>query len=187
VTGQVPIYYNHRNTGRPPDSSNKYTSKYNDVPWTPLYPFGHGLSYTTFRYGTPRISGASMRPGESLRVDVDVTNAGRVAGDEIVQLYIRDDVGSVTRPVMELHGWGEVALRLSVLAGHGNWGEMPALIDDQILSAFAVVAPPDELPAAVLERYRGLADRLGLYIPYVPGQRDAFWKKFIESADERRG
>jgi beta-glucosidase len=110
VTGQIPIYYNHRNTGRPP-TDQKYTSKYIDVPWTPLYPFGHGLSYTTFRYGAPRISATTMRPGDSLRVEVDVTNAGKVAGDEVVQLYIRDDVGSVTRPVMELRGFRRVPLK----------------------------------------------------------------------------
>jgi beta-glucosidase len=109
VTGQVPIYYNHRNTGRPP-TNEKYTSKYNDVPWTPLYPFGHGLSYTTFRYSTPRLSATTMRPGDSIRVEVDVTNAGRVAGDAVVQMYLRDDVGSVTRPVMELRGFRRVRL-----------------------------------------------------------------------------
>jgi beta-glucosidase len=109
VTGQVPIYYNHRNTGRPP-TKEKYTSKYNDVPWTPLYPFGHGLSYTAFRYGTPTISATTMRPGDSLRVEVDVTNSGRVEGDEVVQLYIRDDVGSVTRPLEELRGFRRVHL-----------------------------------------------------------------------------
>jgi beta-glucosidase len=111
VTGQVPIYYNHRNTGRPPDAQNKYTSKYNDMPWTPLYPFGYGLSYTTFRYGAPRISASTMRPGDSIRVDVDVTNTGKVAGDEVVQLYIRDDVGSITRPVQELRGFKRVSLK----------------------------------------------------------------------------
>jgi len=109
VTGQVPIYYNHRNTGRPP-TAEKYTSKYNDVPWTPLYPFGHGLSYTSFRYGTPRLSATTMRPADSIRVEVDVTNTGKVAGDEVVQLYIRDDVGSVTRPVQELRGFRRVRL-----------------------------------------------------------------------------
>ena len=109
VTGQVPIYYNHRNTGRPP-TGEKYTSKYNDVPWTPLYPFGHGLSYTSFLYGTPRLSATTMRPGDSIRVEVDVTNTGKVAGDEVVQLYIRDDVGSVTRPVQELRGFRRVRL-----------------------------------------------------------------------------
>jgi beta-glucosidase len=110
VTGQVPIYYNHRNTGRPPSPDNKYTSKYNDVPWTPLYPFGHGLSYTVFQYGEPRMSAATMRPRDSIRVDVPVTNTGTVAGDEVVQLYIRDDVGSVTRPVQELRGFRRVRL-----------------------------------------------------------------------------
>jgi len=109
VTGQVPIYYSHRNTGRPP-AAEKYTSKYIDVPWTPLYPFGHGLSYTTFRYGAPRLSATTMHPSDSLRVDVDVTNAGSVAGDEVVQLYLRDEVGSVTRPVQELHGFRRVHL-----------------------------------------------------------------------------
>ena len=135
----MPIYYNHRNTGRPP-TGEKYTSKYIDEPWTPLYPFGHGLSYTTFRYGTPRISGTSMRPGESLRVDVDVTNAGKVAGDEVVQLYIRDDVGSVTRPVMELHGFRRVRLT------PGETRTIPFTITQQDLafynSSLARVAEP---------------------------------------------
>jgi beta-glucosidase len=109
VTGQIPIYYNHKNTGRPPGPG-KYGSKYIDVPWTPLYPFGHGLSYSTFRYGEPTLSATTMRPGDSIRVEVDVTNAGGVAGDEVVQLYLRDEVGSVTRPVQELHGFRRVRL-----------------------------------------------------------------------------
>jgi beta-glucosidase len=109
VTGQIPIYYNHKNTGRPPGPG-KYGSKYIDVPWTPLYPFGHGLSYSSFRYGTPRLSATTMRPGDSIRVEVDVTNAGEVAGDEVVQLYLRDEVGSVTRPVQELRGFRRVRL-----------------------------------------------------------------------------
>jgi len=139
VTGQVPIYYNHRNTGRPP-TNEKYTSKYNDVPWTPLYPFGHGLSYTTFRYGTPTLSATTMRPGDSIRVEVDVTNAGRVAGDEVVQLYIRDDVGSVTRPVQELRGFRRVHLT------PGETRRIIFLIDIQDLAfhdaALARVAEP---------------------------------------------
>ena len=109
VTGQVPIYYNHRNTGRPP-TKEKYTSKYNDVPWTPLYPFGHGLSYTSFLYGAPNQSAATMRPGDSIRVEIPVTNNGSIAGDEVVQLYIRDDVGSVTRPVKELRGFQRIRI-----------------------------------------------------------------------------
>lgn len=110
ATGQVPIYYSHKNTGRPA-SSEHYTSKYIDVPWTPLYAFGHGLSYTTFRYGAPRLSATTMRPADSIRVEVDVSNTGDVAGDEVVQLYLRDDVGSVTRPVRELRGFRRVQLR----------------------------------------------------------------------------
>ena len=107
--GQVPTYYNHKNTGRPP-TSEKYTSKYWDIPWTPLYPFGFGLSYTTFSYSAPRISAAVIGPNDSLRVEFDVTNTGKRSGDEVVQLYLRDDVGSVTRPVMQLRRFQRVTL-----------------------------------------------------------------------------
>ncbi|HEX6057702.1 MAG TPA: beta-glucosidase BglX [Gemmatimonadaceae bacterium] len=110
VTGQVPIYYNRKNTGRPPDEQQRFTSKYIDVSWTPLYPFGHGLSYTTFSHGAPRLSAGTMRPGDTLHVEVEVANAGRVAGDEVVQLYLRDEVASVTRPLMELRGFQRVRL-----------------------------------------------------------------------------
>ena len=110
TTGQIPIYYNHKNTGRPPDAVNKYTSKYIDVQWTPLYPFGHGLSYTTFSYGEPRLSRAVIARNDTLSVEVAITNTGGRAGDEVVQLYIRDDVASVTRPVMELRGFQKVSL-----------------------------------------------------------------------------
>jgi beta-glucosidase len=111
VTGQVPIYYNHKNTGRPPRAEEHYTSKYLDVPWTPLYPFGYGLSYTTFSYGAPRLSVTAMGPDDTLRVTVDVTNTGAREGTEVVQLYLRDEVGSVTRPVAELRGFRRVTLR----------------------------------------------------------------------------
>jgi beta-glucosidase len=110
VTGQVPIYYAHRNTGRPPSVENKYSSKYLDVSYEPLYPFGHGLSYTTFTYGTPRLSAATMRAGDSLRVDVEVSNTGRMAGEDVVQLYVRDEVASIARPVLELRGFRRVRL-----------------------------------------------------------------------------
>jgi len=111
ATGQIPIYYNHKHTGRPPDKQNKYTSKYLDIPWTPLYPFGHGLSYTTFTISAPRLDKTTLRSGDSLRVDVDVTNSGSVAGDEVVQLYVRDDVASLTRPVKELRGFRRLSLK----------------------------------------------------------------------------
>jgi beta-glucosidase len=110
TVGQVPIYYNHENTGRPPDANNKYTSKYLDVPWTPLYPFGHGLSYTEFKLSSLRLSQTRIRPDGRLLVSVDVENVGSRAGDEVVQLYIRDVVASVTRPVQELKGFQRVTL-----------------------------------------------------------------------------
>ncbi len=110
ATGQIPLYYNHKNTGRPP-SEEKYTSKYLDVPWTPQYPFGHGLSYTTFAYAAPRLSRTTMRATDTLVVEVVVSNSGSRAGDEVVQLYLRDDVASVTRPVKELRGFRRIALQ----------------------------------------------------------------------------
>jgi beta-glucosidase len=110
TVGQVPIYYNHKRTGRPPDPDQKYTSKYLDVHWTPLYPFGHGLSYTTFGYGEPRLSRTAMGPADTVTVSVAVTNTGGRAGAEVVQLYLRDDHASVTRPVMELRGFEKVEL-----------------------------------------------------------------------------
>jgi len=111
VTGQVPIYYNHKNTGRPPSDAVKWNSKYIDVAWTPLFPFGHGLSYTTFSYANLRVSHPTMRGTDSLTVTVDVSNTGTRPGAEIVQLYLRDDAASVTRPVRELSGFRRLALQ----------------------------------------------------------------------------
>lgn len=108
--GQTPIYYNHKSTGRPPDANNKYTSKYLDVAWTPLYPFGYGLSYTEFKLSNLRLSAQSIAPEGELRVSVEVENIGRRRGDEVVQLYIRDVAASVTRPVKELRGFERVTL-----------------------------------------------------------------------------
>jgi beta-glucosidase len=110
VTGQVPIYYAHKNTGRPPSDAFKWNSKYIDVPWTPLFPFGHGLSYTTFSYAKLSVSRPTMRGTDSLTVTVDVTNDGAQPGTEVVQLYLRDDAASVTRPVRELRGFRRVPL-----------------------------------------------------------------------------
>lgn len=110
TVGQVPIHYNHKNTGRPPREEERYTSKYLDAPWTPLYPFGHGLSYTTFEYGEPRLSRDAIGPADTLTVEVTVTNTGGRAGEEVVQLYLRDDVASVTRPVRALRGFRKIAL-----------------------------------------------------------------------------
>ena len=110
--GQVPIYHAHKNTGRPPRAGEKYTSKYIDVPWTPLYPFGHGLSYTTFRYDAPQVAKPMLAEDDPRQqVSVRVTNSGQRAGTEVVQLYLRDDVASITRPVRELRGFRRVELQ----------------------------------------------------------------------------
>lgn len=108
--GQIPLYYNHKNTGRPPDANNKYTSKYLDVDWKPLYPFGFGLSYTKFEITNLKLSAARIPASGRLTVSVDVRNIGQRAGDEVVQLYIRDVAASVTRPVKELKGFQRVTL-----------------------------------------------------------------------------
>lgn len=109
--GQIPLYHDHKNTGRPPDANEKYTSKYLDLPWTPRYPFGYGLSYTTFAYTGLKVDRPRIAPDQSLRVSVSVANTGTRAGDEVVQLYLRDDVASVTRPVKQLRGFKRIHLR----------------------------------------------------------------------------
>lgn len=110
TVGQVPIYYNHLNTGRPP-TSEKFTSKYIDLPSTPLYPFGHGLSYTQFDYSNLMVSPKKITPEGEVEVSLDVENVGDRDGVEVVQLYLRDLVGSVTRPVKELKGFKRIALK----------------------------------------------------------------------------
>ncbi|MDD5630252.1 MAG: glycoside hydrolase family 3 N-terminal domain-containing protein [Elusimicrobia bacterium] len=108
--GQEPLYYNQKNTGRPPDEKNRYSSKYLDVPVTPLFPFGYGLSYTRFVLSGLSLSSSSIPADGRLTVSVRVENAGLRAGDEVVQLYIRDLAASVTRPVRELKGFSRVSL-----------------------------------------------------------------------------
>ena len=110
--GQVPIYYNHLNTGRPnPRWFTKFTSNYLDVPNDPLFPFGYGLSYTTFKYSPLTLSSNTMTTGGNITASVTVTNTGAVAGTEVVQLYIRDMVGSIARPVQELKGFERITLK----------------------------------------------------------------------------
>ena len=111
TVGQIPLYYNYLNTGRPPDVSNKYTSKFLDVPVTPLFPFGHGLSYTQFQFTNLKLSSARIPVTGQLTVGVDIENTGRRAGDEVVQLYIRDLVASVSRPLKELKGFQRITLK----------------------------------------------------------------------------
>ncbi|MGB8507239.1 MAG: glycoside hydrolase family 3 C-terminal domain-containing protein, partial [Pyrinomonadaceae bacterium] len=111
AVGQEPLFYNQMNTGRPPDANNKYSSKYLDVPWTPLYPFGYGLSYTKFRFAGLELSSRRIASNARLTASVEIENTGRRTGDEVVQLYIRDMASSVTRPVKELKGFSRITLR----------------------------------------------------------------------------
>jgi beta-glucosidase len=122
VTGQIPVHYNHENTGRPardpsvpatnvnqPDTS--HVTGYIDLPGSPQFPFGHGLSYTTFEYADVKIAKASWSPDEIIRASVSVSNTGKVEGVETVQLYTRQLVGSLTRPVRELRGFQRIRLQ----------------------------------------------------------------------------
>ncbi len=110
--GQCPIYYNHKSTGRPvAKGPDVFWSHYIDSPNSPLYPFGFGLSYTTFEYNNLRLDKESMKTNETLTVSVDVTNTGSIDGHEVVQLYIQDLFASVTRPVKELKGFEKVLIK----------------------------------------------------------------------------
>jgi beta-glucosidase len=110
ATGQVPIYYNHKNSGRPIGRENgHFVTRYNDLPPRPLFPFGYGLTYTTFEYSNLRLSQEQMRG--SLEISVEVTNTGARPGREVVQLYVRDLVGSLTRPVRELKDFQTIELQ----------------------------------------------------------------------------
>src|SRR5690349_9961318 len=108
--GQVPIYYNHTNTGRPYSPTDHFTSQYLDLPPTPLYPFGYGLSYTRFEYSNVGLTAARIGLRDTLRAHVRVRNAGTRAGTEVVQLYVHDEVASVTRPVRQLADFRRVSL-----------------------------------------------------------------------------
>ncbi|MFT3703290.1 MAG: beta-glucosidase BglX [Agriterribacter sp.] len=127
--GQIPLYYNHKNTGRPlPDGQwfQKFRSNYLDVSNDPLYPFGFGLSYTTFTYGDIKLSSSSLKANQSIKASVTVTNSGSKDGKEVVQLYIRDMVGSITRPVKELKGFQKIELK----AGESKTVSFTISVDD---------------------------------------------------------
>jgi len=126
MVGQIPIYYNQKNTGKPPSpdtiihiddidpkasqTSHGLTAFHLDAGYTPLFAFGHGLSYARFEYRNLSTSAAEIRLGETLQVSVELTNTGEVPADEVAQLYVRDLVGNVTRPVRELKGYKRLRL-----------------------------------------------------------------------------
>ncbi len=116
--GQIPMSYNELPTGRPYDPNNKYTSRYLDVPNTPQYPFGYGLSYTTFSISSPQIVGTPSRTG-TFKVNATITNTGSTAGDDVVQLYLHEDDTSILQPVEKLEGFQRVSLAARAFAdGH---------------------------------------------------------------------
>lgn len=110
--GQIPIYYNHLNTGRPYiEGKERYVTSYIDVPNSPLFPFGYGLSYTKFNYSEITLNKKELKGNEILSASITVANIGQVAGEEVVQLYINDPVASISRPVKELKGYQKITLK----------------------------------------------------------------------------
>ena len=111
--GQIPIYYNHFSTGRPAknDTDMNYVSAYTDLPNSPKFPFGYGLSFTRFNYGPIKASKTNLVAGDTLRASITVSNVGNYDGEETVQLYVRQMVGSVVRPVKELKGFQKIFLK----------------------------------------------------------------------------
>lgn len=130
--GQIPIYYNHFNTGRPAknDTDLNYTSAYIDLSISPKFPFGFGLSYTTFQYSDLKLSKKKMKNNEAIEVTANITNTGKYAGEEVVQLYLRDKFGSVVRPVKELKGFEKIKLNV------GETKTVKFVIDNQKLSFY---------------------------------------------------
>jgi beta-glucosidase len=127
--GQIPVYYNYKNTGRPRNDS-RYSSKYLDIPNEPLYSFGYGMSYTSFTYDNPSLSKTQMKTNDTIYIKVKVSNTGKYAGEETVQLYLRDMVSSATRPVKELVGFQKVWLEA------GKSTEVSFAISAQTLSFY---------------------------------------------------
>ncbi|RUT68000.1 beta-glucosidase BglX [Flavobacterium cupreum] len=113
-TGQIPIYYNYKRTSHDVNETNKtvrWTNKYLDIPTTPLFPFGYGLSYTEFSYSNLKLSSSAINPNQSVNVSVEVSNTGKADGEEVIQLYVGDDVSSVARPAKELKEYAKISLK----------------------------------------------------------------------------
>lgn len=124
--GQIPVFYSQKNTGRPYNPKDRFTTKYLDIPNEPLFPFGFGLSYTQFDYSSLQLSDSIISPQEELVVKVMVRNSGKISGEEVVQLYVRDLVGSVTRPIKELKGFRKILLE----PGEIRWVSFTLKSDD---------------------------------------------------------
>ena len=119
------------------------------------------------------------------RADITLTTTAFVVTSPEEDLFVRAQIAFYAstptyRPVMALHGWEEIARQLSALASQGKWGDMPGLIDDEMLTTFAVVTDESHLAAALKEKYAGLADRIALYLPFMPGEKDSFWEKLVK-------
>jgi len=132
----------------------------------------------------PAIEQGAAKAGRK-RADLKVSTSAFVVTSPEEETFVRAQIAFYAstpsyRPVMELHGWEETARQLSTLAARGEWADMAGLISDDMLNECAVIAPSADLPAALLERYQGVVDRLGLYIPFVPGERDDFWKNLLQ-------
>jgi probable F420-dependent oxidoreductase len=149
----------------------------------------HAHPFHTARYLheviLPAIEQGAVKAGRT-RGEVAVSTAAFVVTSPEEEYFVRTQIAFYAstpsyRPVMALHGWEEVAQQLSALAAKGQWTDMAGLINDDILKECAVIASPTDLPAALNERYMGLVDRLGLYIPFKPGERDDFWKHLLDS------
>ena len=129
--GQIPIYYNHFSTGRPSINEDKiYKSAYIDLPTTPKFPFGFGLSYTTFQYSDLKLSKTTMKANANIEVTMNVSNTGKYAGEEVVQLYLQDKFGSVVRPIMELKDFQKIKLEV------GETKTIKFVIDNEKLSFY---------------------------------------------------
>lgn len=131
AVGQEPLYYNQKSTGRPDGDPSQVTwSHYTDSRRDALFPFGYGLSYTTFKYGDIRLDKDSFSEGGEINASIEVSNTGKMAGEEVVQLYIRDLVGSITRPVKELKGFRKIELQ------PGESRTVNFTIDEEMISFF---------------------------------------------------